>query len=367
MDRSVLLDLHRSAGARLSSEDHPSVLTYGDVPGEYRAALETCAVFDESDRGRIEIGGVDSASFLHRILASDVNSLQPGSGQRSLLLSSKGKVLFDFDLFRGTEGLWISAPPGSAPDLAVALENYHFAEKLRIAMVEGHAPLAVCGPRAESVVRQLVGILPQVGEHAWIRGRFENAEVVLARVQVAGSTGIRLDAGPERASTLWNALRAAGAIPAGLVARDCLRVERGAAQFGVDVDSNVYPQEARLEDAFSLTKGCYVGQEVVAKIDTYGGLNKRLVALRISHDDPVPRGTRLYREDEGELRDLGVVTSWAYSFAANGGAALGYVKRRHQALGTVFRLGETTAEAVIVEFPILSSSEPLTGSSMQDS
>ncbi|MFN0007493.1 MAG: YgfZ/GcvT domain-containing protein [Planctomycetota bacterium] len=366
MDRSILLDLHRSAGARVSSGDAPSLLTYGDVPGEYRAALEDCAVFDESDRGLLEIGGADSASFLHRILASDVKSLQSGGGQRSLLLSSKGKVLFDFDLFRGPESLWISAPPGCASNLATALENYHFAEKLEIAVVATHAPLAVCGPRAENLVRAVVGTPLPADEHAWIRGSFEDSAIVLSRVPVAGSTGIRLDAGPERASALWNALRAAGATPAGLVARDCLRVERGAALFGADIDSNVYPQEARLEAAFSLTKGCYVGQEVVAKIDTYGGLNKRLVALRISHDDPVPRGTRLLREDEGELRDLGVVTSWAYSFALNGGAALGYVKRRHQEPGTVFRLGETAAEAVIVEFPIFTSAGPLTGSSRRD-
>lgn len=337
-------------------------MTYGDVPGEYRAALETCAVFDESDRGLIEITGEDAAGFLHRILASDVNSLEVGTGQRSLLLSSKGKVLFEFDLFRSREALWISAPPGSAAGLAAALENYHFAEKLQIVVAEGHAPMAVCGPDAERIVRDLLGDLPPEGEHAWTRGRFAEGDIVLARVPVAGSPGLRLDAGPEHAAALWNALRGAGATPAGLVARDCLRVEVGAALFGVDVDQNVYPQEARLESSFSLTKGCYVGQEVVAKIDTYGGLNKRLVALRVSHDDPVPRGTRLLREDEGQLRDLGVVTSWAYSFVLDAGVALGYVKRRHQEPGTVFQLGETTAEAVIVRLPIRPGPSPLTSS-----
>jgi len=352
MDRSALLALHRGAGARLDSSDPPALLTYGDVPGEYRAALEACALFDETDRERIEVDGEDAGGFLHRILASDVRSLEVGGGQRSLLLSSKGKVLFEFDLFRGPDAFWISIPPGSAAGLAAALENYHFAERLRIAVTGGHAPLAVCGPQADRIVREVAGVLPPEADHAWLRGDFGGGEIVLARVQVAGSPGIRLDGGSGLAATLWNALRTAGATPAGIVARDCLRVEAGAALFGVDVDENVYPQEARLETAFSLTKGCYVGQEVVAKIDTYGGLNKRLVALRISHDDPVPRGTRLLREDEGELRDLGVVTSWAYSFVLDAGVALGYVKRRHQEPGTTFRLGPTTAEGVIVPLPI---------------
>ena len=109
----------------------------------------------------------------------------------------------------------------------------------------------------------------------------------------------------------------------------------------------MYPQEARLDGAFSLTKGCYIGQEVVAKIDTYGGLNKQLFRLRVSHDDPVAPGTRLVRELDGERRDLGVVTSWAYSFALDGGVVLAYVKRKHQEPGTEFELGETGATAAL--------------------
>ena len=160
---------------------------------------------------------------------------------------------------------------------------------------------------------------------------------------------VRLDAGPEHAEALWRALIAAGAQPAGLVVHDSLRVEAGMAEHGVDVDENVYPQEARLEPAFSLDKGCYIGQEVVAKIDTYGGLNKRMVGLRVSHDDPVPRGTPLLREDGGEWRELGLLTSWAYSFVLDTGLALGYVKRRHQEPGTTFRLGEGPGEATLLD------------------
>ena len=144
---------------------------------------------------------------------------------------------------------------------------------------------------------------------------------------------------------------------------DILRVEAGAARAGDDVDDTIYPQEARLERAFSLDKGCYIGQEVVAKIDTYGGLNKRLVALSVSHDDPVPRGTRLFRQTEegGEWRDLGVVTSWAYSFELDTGLVLAYVKRRHQAPGTSFRLGDGPAEATVVALPVRADAVALTG------
>jgi folate-binding protein YgfZ len=265
--------------------------------------------------------------------------------------------LFAFDLFRDETGFWISTAPGTTPGLASALENYHFTEKLSIAETGQHAPMVVCGPHSDTLVRSVVVNLPGPRDHSWVRGSFRETEVVVTRSGFAGLPGLRLDVGPHGAADLWNALRLAGARPSGLVVRDSLRVEACEALYGVDVDANVYPQEARLESAFSLTKGCYVGQEVVAKIDTYGGLNKRLVVLRVAHDDPVPRGARLYREEEGERRDLGVVTSWAYSFALDAGIALAYVKRRHQEPGTVFQLDETGQVATIIASPVRRASD----------
>ena len=131
------------------------------------------------------------------------------------------------------------------------------------------------------------------------------------------------------------------------MAHDSLRADTVTGVFGRDITDDVYPQEARLDDAFSLTKGCYIGQEVVAKIDTYGGLNKQLFRLRVSNDDPIAPGTRLMREIDGEARDLGVVTTWAYSFEEDGGVVLGYVKRKHQEPGTEFQLEGTGATATL--------------------
>jgi folate-binding protein YgfZ len=363
LDRSALLTHHEAARARIQADvERPQVLTYGDVPAEYRAALESACMFDETDRGRLEISGADAIPFLHRILASDVRGVPPGGGSRSLLLSSKGKVQFDFDLARDADGAWLSVPPGNARPLATAIDVYLFSEdvKLRDTSAE-HAPIAICGPRAEDLVRSVSGAEPPRADHAWTRGSLDRQPVTIVRLPVAGSPGFRLDAGPALAERLWRSLRDAGATPAGVVARDILRVEAGRALFGVDVDDTIYPQEARMEDAFSLDKGCYIGQEVVAKIDTYGGINKRLVALRISHDEPIERGTRLFREEEGTWRDLGVITSWAYSFVLDTGLVLAYVKRRHQHPGTVFRVGESEATGTIVPSPVRAGAVPVTG------
>lgn len=320
---------------------------------------------DQTDRGCVEVRGVDAAMFLHRLSANEVRKLAPGEGSRNLLLSSKGKVLFDFDLSVESERILLSTSAGRAGALRTALDTYLFSEKVRFTdLTQRYAPLALCGPRTDEIVERVCSARPPQQPYFHLTGQFEGAPVTIARVPLAGSTGVRLDAGPDRAAVLWAALEALGAQPLGRVAYDSLRVEAGWAEPELDIDENVYPQEARLERAFSLDKGCYIGQEVVAKIDTYGGLNKRLVALAVSHDDPIPRGARLCREDGGEWRDLGVCTSWAYSFELDRGLVLAYVKRRHQAVGTRFRIGAANApagDATIVALPVRKDALPPTG------
>lgn len=364
MEKSPLEKLHRAAGARLAPTGPEALLTFGDVPAEYRAAQEAAALFDETERGLVVVRGGEAGAFLHRMLANDVRGLAEGRGNRNLLLSPKGKVRFDFDLFREHDAYRLSTPPGEARALAEALEAYHFAEELEIRDESSEsAPLALLGPLAAQVCERALGLEPPSDDRHVALAARDGAPLRIARLVIHGSPALRIDAGPERAEGLWEALVAAGARPAGRVVADILRIEAGAARAREDFDEEIYPQEARLEAAFALDKGCYVGQEVVAKIDTYGGLNKRLVALAVSHDDPVPSGTRLYRHDaeKGEWRDLGVTTSWAYSFVHDTGLVLAYVKRRHQGVGTVFRLGEGPASARIVAIPARAGAVPVSG------
>ncbi len=362
LNHCILIDLHRALGAQLSPGAMPLLVTYGDVPAEYRAGCDGAALFDRTDRGSIEVVGADAATFLHRLLANTVRTLKPGQGNDNLLLSSRGKVLAAFDLELESDRVRLSTQAGATPGLLKALDTYLFAEKLRLVdRTELSAPLELAGAKAKEVAESLLGATLPVDDHAWIDVAFAEHKVRASRLVVAGSPGVRLDGGPLAAPALWRGLIERGATPAGLAAEDCLRAEACFAKPGVDIDENVYPQEARLERAFSLNKGCYIGQEVIAKIDTYGGLNKRLTALRISDDEPLTRGTRLYRLDDGEWRDLGVLTTWAYSFVLDSGLGLAFVKRRHQAPGTEFRVGDGPRTAVIVPLPVRPSAVPVSG------
>jgi len=340
------------AAARPEASDFDTALTFGDVPAEYRAGIEGSCLFEAVDRERLIVSGGDALGFLHRLLANDVRSLAIGEGNRNLLLSAKGKVLFDFELARFEERLELSTPPGQGQKLAAALDMYLFSEDVKIEEAsQEHRPLELGGPGALETIGRLFPGFEATPAHAPREVLWNASSVHVTQLPVAGAPGFRLDAGAE-AAALWTALVGSGALPAGLVARDMLRVERGAALFGVDVDENIYPQEARLGDAFSLEKGCYIGQEVVAKIETYGGLNKRLEALAVDGDEPIPRGTKLLLGEANDVRELGLVTTWAYSFVLDSGCVLAYVKRKHQTPGTRFVLGDTGFEGTLVELPI---------------
>lgn len=349
-----LLNLHRSAGARLTSDDsNAHLLTYGDVPAEYAAGRNGVLLLDESTAEAVLVEGSDAESFLHRLLANQVKGLPSGQGNANLLLSSKGKILHAIDLQRTESGFRLGVHPGGASGLLAALDMYLFGEDVTLTDASSSsAPLRLLGPGAADTIHQVLGQAPPSGDQRQLELTHNGRPLLVVSSPLGELPGWTLDAGPEGAPELWQELSAAGAHPGGLVAFDSLRVEACVAAWAVDVDDNVYPQEARWEQAFSLEKGCYIGQEVVAKIDTYGGLNKRLMGLAVEDDNPVPAGTRIYREDGGEWRDLGVVTSWAYSFALDGGMALAYVKRKHQEPGTVFRLGEGPLEATLVETPL---------------
>jgi len=399
MNTSILIDSLAESDARLTmGPTGETLLTFGDVPAEYRAATQAAMVFDQTDRGLVSVRGKDATDFLHRITANRIKGLAPGAGNANLLLTGKGKIveMFDLVLLGPGEGYLLSTPPGRAASLMTALDMYLFAEDVQLGdETERHAPLALIGPAAlataSAAIRSLglgqeASALANLEPHASVlieqsatetsSGETSGKQLTLriTALSTAGREGLRLefiglegDTLIEATKTLWQSLTQAGATPGGVALFDILRTEACTAAFGVDIDDTVYPQEARLEPAFNLEKGCYIGQEVVAKIDTYGGLNKRLCALQTG-EDPIPRGTRLWREDPKRgWRDLGVVTTWSWSFALDTGLALAYVKRRHQEPGTEFRLAPegtdpeaiaTSQTATLVETPLEPAANP---------
>ncbi len=344
MTPSLLLDLYRSLEIVLAPAPVGRGLElpadHGDAEAELAAANSGSALFDATARGQLLVTGSDSIDLLQRLLAGDVRALDPGQVQENLLLTPKGRVRFSFTLERDGDGLRISTAPGDAGDLAKTLETFVFAEDVKFEETSAtHAPLELVGPGASRAVEVIAGSAVNLPLGSCANFSWKGADLAVAHCRVLGTDGWRLDAGTEGVAALWQALTDCGATPAGLGAREALRVLNTAALVGVELPADgeqaPYPQEALLESSFSLAKGCYVGQEVVAKLDTYGGLNRKLTALKVHTTEPISGGTVLLTKDDEEA---GVVTTWSAAPGQGSGLAMAYIKLRQADAGP-FRAG----------------------------
>jgi folate-binding protein YgfZ len=297
---------------------------------EYDLLREAVGLADSSSRGKLSLVGPDAVEFLQGQVTNDVEALAPGDGCYALLLSHKGKVQLDMRVLRGDDLLMIDTEPGHDAQLERTAQVYGIGRDFRTLNQTGeHAILSLIGPAARSVL----DVEPPPEEHAWLRGEHGTYVTTQLGVDVICPAG--------RADAVREAL---GVEAVSDDAVECLRVESGRPRFGLDFDSDTIPEEAGLNDrAVSFTKGCYVGQETVARLHYKGKPNRHLRGLRLS--EPLPTGTELRL---GE-RVVGRVGSVAAS-PVHGPIALALV-RREAAPGDELSAGESGATVAVVELP----------------
>src|SRR4051794_16905732 len=309
------------------------------LAADYESLTRRCGLVDRSERGKLLLTGAEAKDFLHGQVTNDVLGLEPGSGCYAAFLTHKGKMLGDLRaLDGGGAGLWLDTERSALQELFNMVRRYKLGRAVDVhKRTLERALLSLVGPGA----RQVAGAqdLPDV-EHAHRLGELAGVPVRL----VVTDTGIDVIADAEAAAAVARALVEAGAEPCSHEAAEVVRVEHGRARFGVDVEPEaVIPQEAGLNDrAVSFTKGCYVGQETVARLHYRGKPNRHLRGLRLSAS--VEAGTVLRA---GE-RDVGRVTSPVVS-PVHGPIALALV-RREAGPGEVVQAGEA-ATATVVELP----------------
>jgi tRNA-modifying protein YgfZ len=312
---------------------------------QYRTLRESCGLLDRSERGKLALSGPDAAEFLNGQVTNELLTLGPGEGCYAAFLTHKGKMLGDLRI------LAVGADGGSAPaELLVDTERVAlqglfdmirrfkigFALELHKRTIE-RGLLSLIGPESERIAD--AAALP-AAEHANAPGEIAGVEVLAVRTDV----GVDLICDASDTETLAGALCERGALGVSEQAAECLRIERGRPRYGIDLDDTVIPQEAGLnERAVSFTKGCYVGQETVARLHYKGKPNRHLRGLRIS--GPAASGDELRL---GE-RALGRVGSFANS-PALGPIALALVRREAKP-GAVVSVGEHGASGQIVELP----------------
>jgi len=339
------------------------VLTYSNVGAEYEALRRRAIVVDRSHRGRMRFAGPKAVDVLTGLVTNDVAALAPGQGQFAVALSPKGKIVSDMRILRTETDFITDASPRSREGWNAIVKKYvnprlskytNESETLR--------EIGVYGVQARHVVEHVtgigasaLGIMPPL-THVSIAKY--GATMILVRSPDLGLEGFDVFVPAGSFEGVWAAAVSARATPAGYAAWDIARVEAGRPEFGVDMDDTTIPQEANLDafDAVSYTKGCYTGQEVVARVHFRGHVNRTLRGLKLTGTLPPARASLF----DATGKAVGELTSGVAS-PRLGAIGLGMVRREVEAGATLtarwatgasgdVSAGEAQAEVVALPF-----------------
>lgn len=314
---------------------------------------EGAALFEMDDRGLIAVSGDDRVRWLNGMVSNDVAALSdaPGhSGCYAALLTPQGRIVSDLHILSRGEVFWLETAADHVGAVMERLEKYIIADDVELRdMTGGIAQLALEGARARATLEAAIG-----GPTSMVRDAAEEIEIagaalVGAAFGFSGGEGFQLFAKPEDAGRIVDALVEAGAVRASREELEVLRIEAGQPALGSELAVDTLPDEARIGRAISETKGCYTGQEVIARLRAHGGVKHLLVGLRSTAGERLAEpGTRIFRLNQ---KKSGELTSKTISEAAGGEIALGFVHRDDAEPGT--RLVCEDRELVVCELPFL--------------
>ncbi len=360
MSLLALHEFHEGLQARFATVNGVEVVDhFGDPLAEHAALRNTVGILDLSFRGRICLTGSDRQRFLNGQVTNNIKDLHVGSGCYAALVSAKGKLQSDLHIYHLPSELLLDFEPGFSDKVLQRLDKFVVADDVQIIDVTpNYGLLSVQGPKADEVIGRL-GLEWEEPEEPLSFSTLQNptlGELYLVNQPRLGTQGF--DIFLPRASLgavidkLIAAARDEGGRPCGWQALEMARIEAGIPRFGQDMDeTNLAPEAKRIEKTISYNKGCYIGQEVIARIRTYGQVAKSLRGLRLSDQlDHLPvKGDKLLYES----KEVGYITSALASPAFHANIALAYVRREANQIGNELTLVNAHGEsaATIVELP----------------
>lgn len=291
------------------------VLAYGSVAEEYGALHRGAALFDRSHRGRLRVSGPRATEMVNGLVTNDLGALEPGHGCYAAALTAKGKIVADLRAFVLEDGVLTDTPARASAAWSAMVRKY---VNPRLAPSRDETStlraLGIYGVNARHVASEVTGVLAPaltaLAPYAHLSLERDGASVLVARTPDLGVEGFELVVPAETFDSWWERSMQAGAVPAGLEAWEIARVEAGRPEWGLDMDDSTLPQEANLEElhAISFTKGCYVGQETVARVHFRGHVNRHLRGIRPPLDDgaapEIVRGATLHTADGTLVGDV---------------------------------------------------------------
>ncbi len=322
--------------------------------GQVTAARQDAGVADLSARGKLRVTGRDRATWLHGMVSNVVEGLEPGQGNCGSILTNKGTMIADYRLAVRQDDMLLDLEPEVPSKVGDWLNRYIISEDATLHDDSDHwTLLGVCGPRSAEVVEEALDVVvAALGVACSIAMDVEGASGMVVRTDRTGQLAYDVWLPATGSSDIGESLVEAAATSLSDDAMEVLRIEAGIPRYGVDMDEEIIPLEAQLSDAISFEKGCYVGQEIVARMHYRGHPNKLLVGLRFAGEALPTRKSELFHDAE---KPIGWVTSAAFSPTLDAVVGLGYVRANLAEVGTSIELrdGQRTSSATVAETPFI--------------
>jgi len=364
-----LAELHKKFGATLIQVGGTSVPDkYTTVEDEYFAARHGAAFFDISHFGKLRITGKDAVDFLNRISTNDLSGMRPGMGKQTFLTTEKGKVIDLCTIYTQQESLLLRTSPTNSANVKKWIEKFIISEDIRVEDVTGIFPMIfITGPAAASFLdhvahssHKMILDLSKMPLYNFIGTFVGSHKVFLSRTRLALDPGYVMLVTPDDMEEVWNLLldnsSSQGVKPAGLETFEVLRVEAGTPLYPSELNENVDPLEVNNFEAVSFSKGCYIGQEVVARLQTYNKVKRRLVGLIVT--SKVNAGSKVFemKQSSSEAEtEIGFITSSVKSPGLGKEITLAYVSMQQIVPGAKYlvKAGEKNIEAELSTLPFL--------------
>ena len=358
MKQSRLKDHHVKLGATfedISGWQMPA--HYGDMTDEHRTVRNGVGLADLSHRGKLRVTGEDRVKWLQSVISNDILPLQPGQGRYSSFLTHKGKMLTYFRCYIQTDAVVLEDVGEIGDTTYAALRKFLlYGTKAKMEnCAESWGLLLLSGPKASNVLKASFGTdVADLKPLDFISAAIGGQTALVICTEETGERDYEILIPADGLVAAWERLMEAGAPhgikPIGNQAREALRMEAGLPKAGPDLNEEIVPPEANLEEkAFSLTKGCYPGQEVVARMDTYGSVRRHLVGLVVKGSAVPPKGAKLFSGD----REVGWVSSATLSPELKTPIAFGFPLRDFSTAGTALTIeaGGTKYDATVQALP----------------
>jgi len=341
-----LLDMHVKAGAVLGETCGLSpILSYGTVEVEYESFTSSAAILDRSHTGRLTQSGRDALDLLNRLSTNKVTNVRELEPVTTILTSASGRIVDVVTVIcRSTENVLLLTLSSYGMKAFEWINRYKFEEDAELAnLSQSTVRFALAGPTAADILDATFGDCSSsvAAGRVVVKGILDK-EVLVMQNELLGQSGFDILVDVDLGETLWSKLVNAGAVPVGHLAYNSVRIEQGHGEFNSEFSEQYNPLEAGLRKWINFEKGCYVGQEVIARLDTYDKVKRRLVGVVSNNRLPIHGSLQLGG------RIVGKVTSSAFSPGLGKQVGLAYVRKTAAESGTMLNIGSDKVRVVTV-------------------